>query len=167
MGVDRDVAGTVVEAESVRLAREQVFDELFEEMASARDRFGIGQFQFAVVLDEHGVAGRFEEQDGGAGVRSAKEIEVMPAHLGSSFEIALTESRTAAAFPAFDERDFVTKSFEDFDRGDADVRFVVTDEGVVPKDDLAAIPVAAVCDRRVPVGSAVSSGRYPPHTIFV
>lgn len=62
----------------------------------------------------------------------------MPAHLGSSFEIALAEGGAAAAFAAFDERDVEAKGFEDFDGGDADVRFVVTDEGVVPEDDLAA-----------------------------
>lgn len=43
MGVDRDVAGMVIEVESVGLAFEQVFDELLEEMAAFRDRFGVGQ----------------------------------------------------------------------------------------------------------------------------
>jgi hypothetical protein len=63
----------------------------------------------------------------------------MQGHLGSGFEVALAEGGAAAAFAAFDERHVVTKSFKDFDGGDADVRFVVTDKGVVPKDDFAAI----------------------------
>ena len=101
--VDRDVAGLVVETESVWFVLEKFFNELLEEMTTPRDRFGVGQLQFAVILDEHGVARRFEEQDWRLGVRSAKEIEVMPAHVGGGLEIALTEGGTAAALAAFDE----------------------------------------------------------------
>src|SRR5881394_1845120 len=53
MRVDRDVAGYFLECKRVGFALEKVFDELLEEMTALRDRLGIRQLQFAIVLDEH------------------------------------------------------------------------------------------------------------------
>ena len=83
----------------------------------------------------------------------------MPAHLACRVEISLAESGTATAFAVLHERDVERKRFEDFDGGDADVRLMVTDEGVVPENDVAAFPVAAVHDRRIRF-SAVIDRRY-------
>ena len=128
--------------------------------AALRDRFRVGQFQLAVILDEHRVAGWFEEQDRGC---RCSNREAGRDYAGPSrqrrFEIALAEGGTAATFAAFDERDVEAKSFENFDRGDADVRFVVADKGIVPKNDFAARPGAAVCDRRI-ISAALAERRY-------
>src|SRR6266404_3812725 len=84
----------------------------------------------------------------------------MPAHRGRRFEIALAEGRTPAAFAAVDERDLEPKSFQNFDRRDPDMRLVITNEGVVPENDLAAaIAVASVCDRRI-ISAALAERRY-------
>ena len=47
MGMDRHLAGHVVESKSVWFALEQFFDELFEEMAAPGNRLRVGQLQFA------------------------------------------------------------------------------------------------------------------------
>ena len=53
-------------------------------------------------------------------------------------EISLAEGRASAAAPVFYERNFESERFENFHRSDADVRFVITHEGVVPENDAAA-----------------------------
>src|SRR3954468_13548359 len=62
----------------------------------------------------------------------------MPAHFASRFEIALTERWPAAAFPAFHQRDGEAERFENFYRRDSNVRLVVTNERVVPKNYVAS-----------------------------
>jgi hypothetical protein len=54
-------------------------------------------------------------------------------------EVSLAECRATAAAAVFYERNFESERFEYFHGSHADVRFVITHEGVVPKDDLAAI----------------------------
>ena len=53
-------------------------------------------------------------------------------------EVSLTECRSTAAAPAFYERHFKAECFQHFDRGNADVRLVITHESVVPKNDATA-----------------------------
>src|SRR5205809_862671 len=111
MGVNRDVTRLGVETERVWFPFQEFFDELFEEMAALRDRLGIGQLQLAIILDEHRVAGWFEEQNGRVRIRSAKKIEIMPPHFASRIEIALAERRPAAAFPVLHQRNLKSKHF--------------------------------------------------------
>ena len=70
-------------------------------------------------------------------------------------EISLTECWTSAAAAILYERNFETERFQHFHRGDADVRLVVADECVVPKNDGASL-VAAGVDR----GAGVSDPGY-------
>src|SRR3954469_20433214 len=61
----------------------------------------------------------------------------MTPHLASSIEISLAERRPATAFPPIHQRNLEPESFENFDCRHPNVRLVVADEGVVPKDDVA------------------------------
>src|ERR1700682_4890001 len=91
----------------------------------------------------------------------------MPAHLGGCFQVALTEGGPATAFAAFHQRNTETKCFKDFDCSDANMWLVITNECIVPKNNFAARPVAAVGagpgsdrrDRRMPI-SALMERRY-------
>src|SRR4051812_49433765 len=83
----------------------------------------------------------------------------MPAHVAGRIEISLAKGRTTAAFAPVRQRDVEAERFEHFDRCNPDVRLVIADERVVPQNDVAALPVAAVYDRRLAV-SAVIDRRY-------
>src|SRR5436190_12441066 len=109
MGMDRDVTDLVVEMKRFRFPLQKFFDELFEEMAALRDRYCVPQIQLPIILNEHRVAGRLQEQNGRRRIRSANQIEVVPPHFASGIEIALTERRPAAAFPALHQRDVKPK----------------------------------------------------------
>ena len=50
-------------------------------------------------------------------------------------EISLAERRPATALAFGRERDFKAERFQDLDRSDPNVRFVITDKGIVPKND--------------------------------
>src|SRR5206468_9708553 len=65
-------------------------------------------------------------------------------------EISLTEGRASAAAPVFYERNFESERFQNLNRSDSDVRFVITHKSVVPKDDIAFARDAAP---RRPVGA--------------
>ena len=58
----------------------------------------------------------------------------MLAEFRGVIEISLAERRTAAAFAVCHQFDFKAQRFEDFDRGDADVRLVITNKCVVPQE---------------------------------
>ena len=66
--------------------------------------------------------------------------DVVFGELRCGIEVSLAECGATAAAAVFYERDFESKRFEYFHRSNADVRLVITHEGVVPKDDLAALP---------------------------
>src|SRR5438132_11912782 len=53
-------------------------------------------------------------------------------------EISLAERRPPTTLAALCERDFKASSFQHLHGGDADVRFVITDEGVVPQNHATA-----------------------------
>ena len=59
-------------------------------------------------------------------------------------EVSLAKCRATAAAAIFHERHFEAERFQHFHRCNADVRFVVPHKCVVPKNDVAAVPVAAL-----------------------
>src|SRR5438093_589951 len=69
----------------------------------------------------------------------------MPAHLDGCFQAALTERRPATALPSFDQGNTKTNCLKNLDGGNPDMWFVVTDEGVVPKNHFAARGRARLC----------------------
>ena len=62
-------------------------------------------------------------------------------------QIALAECRAAATFPILRKHYFKAERLKNLHCCNTYVRLVVTDESVVPENDLP--PVAAVCDRRI------------------
>src|SRR6266436_5314038 len=63
-------------------------------------------------------------------------------------EITDAECRSSAAAPIFYKRNLEAECFQNFHRRNSNVRFVITHEGVVPEDDVAALlVVAAIGDR--------------------
>ena len=60
-------------------------------------------------------------------------------HRRGHFEITLTKGRAAAALAAFNQGNSETKCLQDLHRGDTNMWFMVTDEGIVPKNNVAAI----------------------------
>src|SRR5439155_14795156 len=75
-------------------------------------------------------------------------------------EISLAKRRSSTAAPVLCERNLESESFQHCDRGNSDVRFVVTHKRVVPKNDGASLlslrstsaVVAARGDRRRAAG---------------
>ena len=67
-------------------------------------------------------------------------------------EVSLAERRATAAAAVFYERNFESERFEYFHRSHPDVRLVITHEGVVPKNDFAALPE----ERRFVTAGAIS-----------
>ena len=61
----------------------------------------------------------------------------MLAELRGLIEIPLAKRRASAALTALEQVDFVAGALEDFDRGNADIGFMIADERVVPKNDAA------------------------------
>ena len=55
-------------------------------------------------------------------------------------EVSLAECRATAATAMFHERNFESERLQHFHGSDSDVRLVISHEGVVPKNDLAAVP---------------------------
>ena len=73
----------------------------------------------------------------------------MLSHGSSSFQVTLTEGRTAAALAPFDQRNMEAKRLQDSNRCDADVWLVITDEGIVPENNVAAVGTAMVIPSEV------------------
>ena len=69
---------------------------------------------------------------------------VFPEFCGG-IEVSMAERRATAAAAVFYERNFESKRFEHFHGSNADVRFVITHKGVVPKDNFAAFPKERRC----------------------
>src|ERR1051326_877548 len=90
------------------------------------------------VFDEHRVAGRFEEENGSVLRVLYEQCQIVLAEICSFVEIALAEGGTAAAFASNRQRDFKARSFKDFHRRDADMWFMVADEGIIPQNDASA-----------------------------
>ncbi len=69
----------------------------------------------------------------------------MPSEAGRFIQISLAEGRTAAAFAVHRQLDLKAESFEHRDGGDADLRLVIADKSIIPKNDFAAL-VAGIVD---------------------
>ena len=63
MGVDDDVCGLDLELQRIRLAGQQVLNELLEEVATRGDALRAFQFELPVILREHGIARGLQEED--------------------------------------------------------------------------------------------------------
>src|SRR5262245_10303743 len=96
------------------------------------------------ILTPHSGPLPFEER-GRNGVRQTRfgsivfldpqEAQIMPAESRGAVEVSLAERRPAAAFATRNERDFESCRFEHSHRCTANVRLVVPNERVVPKED--------------------------------
>src|SRR5919204_6455692 len=63
----------------------------------------------------------------------------MLAELRGVIEISLTERRPTTALSIFHQLNFESDRFQQFYGGDTDVRLMIPGEGVVPKNDFAAL----------------------------
>jgi mercuric reductase len=84
----------------------------------------------------------------------------MLAELRGVIEISLTERRPTTALSILRERNFEAERLQDSHCSNADVRLVIPDERVVPKNDFAS-GVAAVSDRRISSGQVGDAQRAP------
>src|SRR5271155_2105044 len=105
----------------------------------ARNALSVRQFQFAIILDEHRVAGRLEKNDGRVVGFMVQQREIMPSEPCGFIKIAHAEGRASAAFAFPRESDFEPGGFEHGDGGDADFRLVITSERVIPKNDTSTV----------------------------
>lgn len=135
MGMNRDGKVERREGNQFGSLLELLVDELFEEDGTLGDDFGVLEFQFPVIFGEHGVAGGLEEQDGKSGEAILNEFQIVGAEAGGFVEIALAESGAAAAGAVSGEQNSKAGAFEDPNGGDSDMRFVITDKGIVPEED--------------------------------
>ena len=78
---------------------EQVLDEFLEEKTAAlRCSRRPGRIQFAVILGEHRVAGRFQENNRRVVAADAEQREIVASEIRGLVEMALAEGGPAAAF---------------------------------------------------------------------
>src|ERR1044071_7807191 len=96
--------------------------------------------------------------------------DVVSAEFSRVIEIALAEGRPATTLAPFRKQHLETERFQHCHGGDANLRFVITDKGIVPEDFFAPPLVPAVYARRIVdslcVRSAVIDRRYrmrPPN----
>jgi hypothetical protein len=66
-------------------------------------------------------------------------MDIVPSEYRRGIEVSLGECRPPAAPTVLHEGNFESERLEDFHRGNANVRFMVPDKCVVPKNDLAAV----------------------------
>jgi hypothetical protein len=83
----------------------------------------------------------------------------MFAEFRCGIEIPHAERWSSAAAPIFYKRNLEPERFQDSHRSDADMRFVIAHESVVPEEDVAARVVAVIGDRgRVIVAGVIAPG---------
>src|SRR5580765_4805372 len=138
MGVNDDVGRFCIEGKGVRIAAHEAVNETFEKEASAGDVFGVRQAELAIVFDEHRVARGFEEKNGRILRVLSEQREIVLTQLDGLIEISLAECGSTATLASGGQSDFESCGFENFYSGDADMRFMVADKGVVPENDSAA-----------------------------
>ena len=143
MGMDRNVSYrgrfmSVPEFQRARFVSQEIINKVLEEKTTGRDPLGVLNLQFAIILCEHRVAGRLQENDGSALLTLTQEFDIVRAAGGGVVEISLTECRPAAAPPSRGEHDFEAKCLQNFHRRDADMRLVISNKSVVPENDAAA-----------------------------
>src|SRR6516165_12006418 len=147
MCMNRHVCFAFLESKRIRLALQQVFHKFLKQEATLRDLFRAFNFQLTIIFDEHRPAGRLEENEGRRAVRRVRKLDIMPPHMCGGVEISLTESRSAATFPIYQEFNFEPERCEHLHRGNPDVRFVISNKRVIPEDHFAARRTRAVSFR--------------------
>lgn len=68
----------------------------------------------------------------------SQQRKIVLAELDGFIEISLAERGASATFASGRQSNFEACSFEDFHRGNADVRLMIANESVVPKNDTTA-----------------------------
>ena len=148
MGVNNDVRIFVFELQRRRLAGEQFLYKLLEKEGTLRHRVGSRERQLTVILGEHGIAGRFQEEDGGIVRVLVEQIQVMKPHGSSHLQAPLTERRSPTALAAKWKRHLETSSFEDSYGSRPNVGLMVPHEGIIPKHNsgcLHKVLIGQVC----------------------
>src|SRR5262249_49581692 len=136
--VDNHVRRGGAELQSVGFVAQELFNKLFEEKAAARDFVNALKVQLTVIFNEHRIAGRLQKEDRGIFRVAVEQGQIVGSQLCSFLEMPLAEGGAATAFAAGGQGDVVTGGLKDFHGGDANVRVVIADEGVVPENDSAA-----------------------------
>lgn len=136
VGVDGGAGGGAVERKRVGLAVEEIVHEFLEQEDALGDVFGAVEIEFPVVLFEHGIAGRFQEEDGVGAV--TQEVEVGLAEIADDVEPAHAERGASAAGVVLDQDHLESGGFEHAHGGPADVGFMAAHEAVIPEDHAAA-----------------------------
>ena len=138
MRMDSDVPRAMLEMQRLRFTIEQVIDKFFEKETARRDCLRLGQIEFAIILDKHRVTRRLEKEDWSGVAGCMEQFEIISSQSRGFFQVSLAEGGTSAAFAIRRKHDFETECFEDRDGGNADLRLVVADKSVIPKNDFAA-----------------------------
>src|SRR5262245_54283761 len=116
MSMDNHVGCLGFESKPLRFLLQKPFHELLEKETALGDSFRPCETQFSVVLNKHGIAGRFKEQNGGSIHILVEERQIVAAQPRSLFQVALAEGRSAATFAFCYQRYFETERLQDFDR---------------------------------------------------
>src|SRR3954468_4221848 len=133
MRMNCDVRLALCESKRVRLALEQIVHERFEQQAPLRDFLRTGNFQLTIIFDKHRPARWLEKKNGrDACVMAREKIDIVPPQLGRIIQISLTERGSSTAFSVLHQLDFKSERFEHSDGRDSNVRFVVTNERIIP-----------------------------------
>ena len=134
MGMNNHIDRLGIEFERMRLVFEKVFDEMFEENATRRYLISARKVQLAVIFHEHRITGRLKKKYRGIVCVVMEQGEIVLPEAERLIEVPLTERRAATTFPVPDDFDLEASGLKNFDGSEANVRFVVTDEGVIPKN---------------------------------
>src|SRR4029453_8376595 len=134
MRVNRDLCVATFKQERVRLSFEQLIEKFLEQETAGGDGLRAGQFQLAVILDEHRVTRWLEEKNRSVPPGAMEQIKIMPSEAGCFLEVCLDERGSPGTFAVCEKRDLEAERFQNFDGSDPDVWFVITDESVVPEN---------------------------------
>jgi hypothetical protein len=175
VGVNHHVAGLAPELQGSRFPLEEALEEILEEKAARGDAFGPRDAEFAIILNKHGITGRLQKDHGAFRVVFGQKLYVVACVGSDGVEMSLAEGGPAATLASGGQRDLIAGGFQDGHGGDADVRFMIANEGVVPEEDATAVaggagrptgepavePVAGEARQR-PVGGDTGHASEPP-----
>jgi len=97
MRVDRHWLRALPEVQRVRLVGEDVIDEFLKEKTPLRDGRSTCEIEFAIIFDEHRVAGWLEEQHGRGRLARLEQLQVPAPQPRRFVEVPLAESGPTAA----------------------------------------------------------------------
>src|SRR5690349_16925194 len=132
MRVNDDLSRFCFELESGRVIAQEPLDKSIKQETSACHLLEALQSKLGVIFNKHRIAGRLEEKYGRICMILPQCQKIMPPQLLGKVQVPYAEGGTSTAFSPLWQQDLETRSAQYLDCRNADLRFVITCERVIP-----------------------------------